>query len=421
MYTTLPFYRGVREHYGEMRAREPITILGETDYRNEHKRFGIKQADRRSHMYVIGKTGTGKSTLLETMIRQDMAHGHGLALLDPHGDLIEKVLLTIPEHRVQDVIYFNVPDRKNLLHFNPLTHVPAEQQSVAASGLLEAFKKIWIDWWGPRLEHILRNALLLLLAVPDSTLVDVLRLFDDEEFRRRIASKAGSPLVRRFWLKEYDAYPPRFRMEATAPIRNKVGAFLSDPRLFAIFSVPTGDFQMRVVMDEQKILLVNLAKGRIGEDTAGLLGALLVSTIGVAGLSRADMEEEARKDFYVYLDEFQSFSTLSLANMLSELRKYRVNLILAHQYLHQLELDLRHAILGNVGSLVTFRVGMADTQMLEKEYEPVFTACDLASLSNYRMVLKLLVNNSPVRPFSAKTLFPSHSVLDSATGQAYTS
>jgi hypothetical protein len=399
-----PFHTRGREQYGEMRVHDPITILGETDYRNEHKRFGIKQADRRSHMYVIGKTGTGKSTLLETMICQDMAQGHGLALLDPHGDLIEKVLLTVPENRVRDVIYFNVPDRKNVLRFNPLAHVPAEQQSVAASGLLEAFKKIWIDWWGPRLEHILRNALLLLLAVPDSTLVDVLRLFDDESFRKRVAPKAGSPLVRRFWLKEYDAYPPRFRMEATAPIRNKVGAFLSDPRLFAIFSAPVGDFQMRAVMDEQKILLVNLAKGRIGEDTAALLGALLVSTIGVAGLSRAELREDQRKDFYVYLDEFQAFATLSLANMLSELRKYRVNLILAHQYLHQLELDLRHAILGNVGTLVSFRVGTLDAQILEKEFGPIFAAQDLALLPNYHMTVKLLVNSGPVRPFSAKSI-----------------
>ena len=382
----------------------PITLIGRTNFRNQHKAFGIRQADRRAHLYVIGKTGTGKSTLLETMIRQDIEAGRGLALFDPHGDLVERVVAFVREKRKDDLVYFNVPDPSGPLGFNPLESVPLAKRAVAASGMLEVFKKIWSDSWGPRLEHILRNALLALLDQPQATLADILRMMDEPAFRRIAASRARNAQVRHFWLREYESYPARFRTEAIAPVQNKVGAFLADPVLNAILTQPKSSFDLRRIMDDGKIFLVNLAKGKIGEDSAALLGALLVSRIGLAGLSRADIAEENRKDFYVYLDEFQSFTTLSLANMMSELRKYRLNLVLAHQYLSQLDEQVRDAILGNAGTVISFRLGLADAEILSKEFWPEFSAEDLIRLPNYNMYIKLMVSGAVTRPFSAETL-----------------
>ena len=383
-----------------------VVLFAETNFRSQQTRFGIKQADRRSHMYIIGKTGTGKSTLLETLIRKDIAANQGLALLDPHGDLVERVLAQLPDHRKEDVIYFNVADDSEPLGLNPLERVAPRKRPLAASGLLEVFKKIWTDSWRPRLEHIMRNALLALLDQPQATLADVLRLLDDRSFRRNAAAKVHQAQVRDFWLKEYENYPARFRIEAIAPIQNKVGAFLSNPVLGRILTQPKNTFYLRRVMDEGKILLVNLAKGKIGEDTAALLGALLVTRVGLAALSRADTPEASRKDFYLYLDEFHSFTTLSLATMLSELRKYRVNMIFAHQYLSQLDLQVRDAILGNVGTMISFRIGVADAEVLAKEFYPEFTIQDLISLPNYEVYLKLMINGMISEPFSAKTLNP---------------
>ncbi len=385
-------------------CKNHIALIGRTNFRNQHKTFGIRQADRRAHLYVIGKTGTGKSTLLETMIRQDLAAGRGLAVFDPHGDLIERVLAAVPEKRKGDLIYFNVPDHARPLGFNPLESVPSEKRPLAASGMLEVFKKIWHDSWGPRTEHILRNALLALLDQPEATLADILSLMDDASFRRIAASRVHNAQVRNFWLREYESYPARFRAEAIAPTLNKVGAFLADPALNAIVTQPKSAFDLRRVMDDGRILLVNLAKGKIGGDTAALLGAMLVSRIGLTALSRADVPENERRDFYLFLDEFQSFTTLSLANMLSELRKYRVNLILAHQYLAQLDLQVRDAILGNAGSILSFRLGLADAEILAKEFRPEFTAEDLIHLPNYSVYVKLMVGGAVLRPFSAETL-----------------
>ncbi len=388
-------------------AREPdnpIVYFAKTDFRNEEKKFGIKRYDRRAHMYVIGKTGTGKSTLLETMILQDIESGQGLALLDPHGDLVEKIAAKIPERRKDDLIYFNVPDDTRTFAFNPLERVDPQKRSLAAAGLLEAFKKLWSDSWGPRLEHILRNALLALYDQPEATLSDVLKLLENDAFRRNAALRIHNAQVRGFWLREYEAYPSRFRVEAIAPIQNKVGAFLSDTRLHRILVQPRSSFNLRNVMDEGKILLVNLSKGKIGEDTAALLGALLVTSIGLAALSRAEIPEPNRRDFYLYLDEFQSFTTLSLAKMLSELRKYRMGMVLAHQYLSQLDEQIRDAVLGNVGTLISFRVGMSDAEILAKEFYPTFSASDLIRLPNHHVYLKLMIDGVPSEPFSAKTI-----------------
>ncbi len=383
-----------------------IAIFAETNFRGQSRPFGIKLADRRAHMYIIGKTGVGKSTLLQTLIKHDLDAGHGLALLDPHGDLVERVLADVPEHRKPDLIYFNVPDTAHPFAFNPLQHVPVSRRPLAASGMLNVFKRLWDDSWGPRLEHILRNALLALLDQPEATLADILRLLDDASFRRRAAANIQNAQVRNFWLKEYEGYPSRFRAEAIAPVQNKVGAFLADPVLNRILTQHNSSFRLRDVMDQGKILLVNLAKGIIGEDTASLLGALLVARFGLAAMSRADTPEEQRPDFFLYLDEFHSFTTLSLAEMLSELRKYRLDLILTHQYLAQLDLKMRDAIFGNVGTMISFRIGAVDAELLVQEFYPEFSVVDLTSLPNYHIYLKLMIDGMLSRPFSAVTLQP---------------
>jgi len=330
--------------------------------------------------------------------------GQGLALLDPHGDLVEKILARIPKERKADFIYFNVPDRIDLLGFNPLERVPGPQRALAASHLLEAFKKLWSEFWGPRTEHILRNALLALLDQPQATLADVLRLLDEPAYRKRVAEQVANAHVRRFWLKEYESYSVRLRSESIAPIQNKVGAFLANPLLQQILIQPRSAFDVRRVMDEGKILLVNLAKGKIGEDTATLLGSLLVSCLSVAALSRAGVAEENRRDFWVYLDEFHTFTTLSTATMLSELRKYRVGLILTHQFLSQIDRQIRDAILGNAGTLISFRLGATDARLLEQEFLPEFSARDLIRLPNYHIYLKLMVDGVVSTPFSGQTM-----------------
>lgn len=385
-------------------SQQDVSVFAVANFRDQETPFGIRQADRRSHMYVIGKTGTGKSTLLEMLIRQDILAGRGLALLDPHGDLVERVLEQIPEERQNDLIYFDAPNTAQPLGFNPLEPVSPAKRPLAAAGLLDVFKKMWADSWGPRLEHILRNALLALFDYPQATLADVLKLLDDPRFRKMVADNTSNSQVRDFWLNEYAKYPARFKIEAIAPIQNKVGAFLSNPVLNRILTQERSSFKLRRVMDEGKIMLVNLAKGRLGEDTSGLLGSLLVSRFGLAALSRSDIPEEDRRDFFLYLDEFHSFTTLSLTTMLSELRKYRTSLILANQYLSQLDQKIQDAILGNVGTIISFRIGVADAEILAKEYYPEISVNDLVSLPNYHIYLKLMIDGNVSRPFSARTL-----------------
>jgi len=383
-----------------------LTILGRTNFRNIRRRFGLKRADRRSHLYVIGKTGTGKSTLLENLIRQDITAGEGLALLDPHGDLVERLVAASPPSRAHDLVFFDAPDEQQRLAFNPLAGVPHGKRALAASGLLDVFKKLWADSWGPRLEHLLRNALLALFELPHATLADVLRLVADDAFRRAVGTRLENAQVRTFWLHEYAGYPERLRAEAIAPLQNKVGAFLANPLLYRILTTTRPSLDLRAIMDTGRVLLVNLAKGKLGEDTAGLLGALLVSSLAAAAFSRADVPEHRRRDFWVYLDEFQSFTTLSLATMLSELRKYRVGMVLAHQYLAQLEEPIRDAILGNAGTVIAFRLGFADAELLAEELYPTFATRDLVSLPNYSVYLKLMVDGTPTVPFSAETIAP---------------
>ncbi len=384
-----------------------ITTLGLTTFRDDRRPFGIRREDRRAHIYAIGQTGTGKSTLLETMILQDLAVGEGLALLDPHGDLVERVVLRAPENRREDIIYFDAPNPTQPWGFNPLANVPAGKRALAASALLGAFKKQWAESWGPRTEHLLRNSLLALLDQPNATLADVLRLLSDEDYRRNAMANVQSRTVRNFWLREYRDYTARLRAEAIAPLQNKIGAFLADPLLHRILTEPEQLLDLRAIMDKGQVLLVNLSKGRLGEDTAALLGSLLVASLGAAAFGRAEQEPDQRRDFWVYLDEFHNFTTLSLATMLSELRKFHVGFILVHQYIAQLGDEVRAAVFGNVGTICCFRVGADDAEALAPQFAPVVTSHDLVRVPNHHMYVRLMVDGKPTEPFSAEARLPT--------------
>ncbi|MBJ7533305.1 type IV secretion system DNA-binding domain-containing protein [Rhodomicrobium vannielii ATCC 17100] len=384
--------------------KDAITILARTNTRGRYYPFGIGQSDRLSHVYLIGKTGVGKTTLIETMIVQDILAGRGCALIDPHGDLVERAAARVPEGRKGDVVYLNVPDPAQPYSYNPLSRVSADKQPLVASGLMEVFKKMWGDAWGVRMEHILRNALLTLLEQPQAKVPDILRLFADKEYRREAVTRVTNEQVRQFWKTEFEKYNFRQVPETLAPIQNKVGAFLSDPRIHRILTGSGTPIRLRSIMDKGQVLLVNLAKGKIGDDSSGLLGGLFVTALGLAAYSRADIQEEERRPFFIYIDEFQNFTTLSIANMLSELRKFRVGMVLAHQYLAQLDPDIRHAVLGNAGTLISFRVGPEDATLLAREFEPTFAPHDLMKLPNHDIYLKLMIDGMPSKPFSATTL-----------------
>lgn len=383
---------------------EPITLLGTTNAARRQVPFGINQKDRLNHIYIIGKTGVGKSTLIETMVKQDLQQNRGLCLIDPHGDLVERVFAAVPIHRQPDVIYFNVPDHTQPYGYNPLRYVKADKRSLAASGMLEVMKKLWPDAWGVNMEHILRHALLALLDRPSSTLADIPRLLSDKHFRRQVAYRLTNPQVQQFWQNEYENYSFQKRSDGAGPILNKVGAFLADPNLNKILTEPKEDLHFRQIMDEGKVLLVNLAKGQIGEDAAGIVGGLLVTTLGLAAFTRQDIPEEQRRPFFIYLDEFQNFTTHSLANMTSELRKFGCSLTLAHQYLFQLTPDVREAVLGNAGTIISFRVGARDAAYLAQEFQPTFSQQDFINLPNHEIYLKLMIDGALSSGFSARTL-----------------
>lgn len=391
----------------EIAPRTNITVFAKTNFRHRSIAFGIKRDDRRAHLYLLGKTGTGKSTLLESMMLDDVRKGYGFALLDPHGDLVKRIRNKIPDDRANDVIDFDVPDTKQPYGFNPLANVPKDKRPLAASGLLQVFKHLWIDSWGPRLEYILRNCLLSLLDYPNANLADILKLLSDRDFRIKVIAFISNEPIKEFWIKEYDRYPERLRAEAVSPIQNKVGAFLVHPLLQKILTNPENPLSLRKIMDEGKILLVNLAKGSIGEDTSNLLGSLLISRFDLAALSRANVPEHERGDYTLYLDEFHNFTTQSLVLMLSELRKYRLSLVLAHQYLTQLEIPIRDAVLGNVGTIIVFRIGAGDAEIFEQEFAPEFSVADFTNLPNYHIYLKLMIDGKISSAFSAVTLPPN--------------
>jgi CxxC-x17-CxxC domain-containing protein len=385
---------------------EEVALFAETNFRGARKRFGIKTDDRRRHMYIIGKTGMGKTTTLENLIISDIRAGRGVGVVDPHGDLAEKILDFIPADRINDVVYFNPADLDWPIAFNILESIDPRYKHLVASGMMGVFKKIWPDVWSARMEYILNNTILALLDCPGSTMLGINRMLADRDYRKKVILKLKDPVVKAFWVDEFAKYNERFATEAIAPIQNKVGQFLSASIVRNIVGQVKSTIDMREIMDSQKIFIMNLAKGRIGEDASALLGNMLVTRIQLAAMGRVDIPEPQRKDFYLYVDEFQNFATLSFANILSEARKYRLNLVLAHQYIEQLAEEVAAAVFGNVGTIVAFRIGAADAEVLEKEFLPTFTAEDLVNLTKYDTYMKLMIDGVSSTPFSASGLPP---------------
>ena len=383
-----------------------INFFAQTTARGQQQKFGIKLDDRRRHMYVIGKTGMGKTQMLQNMAIQDVIEGRGVGIIDPHGEFAEAVLDFVPKSRVNDVVYFNPADTEMPIGFNIMETVGDEQRYFVAAGLMAAFKKIWVDVWSARMEYILNNALLALLEYPNSTIMGANRMLADKDFRKKVVDNVKDPAVKSYWINEFAKYPERYREEATGAIQNKIGQFISNPLIRNIIGQTKSTFNMREIMDNKKIFIVNLSKGRIGEDNTALLGTMLITKLQIATMSRVDIPEETRNDFFMYIDEFQTFATPSFAGILSEARKYRLALILAHQYIAQMDELVRDAVFGNAGTLVSFRVGAADAEFMENEYLPAFMQSDLVNLGKYNIAIKLMIDGIASNAFSALTLPP---------------
>ena len=390
-----------------------VNFFGETTFRNEKKKFGVKTDDRRRHIYVVGKTGMGKTVMLENMAIQDIQSGHGVGFIDPHGEAAERLLDFVPSERINDVVYFNPADLEFPIGFNILEKIGSDQRHLVASGLMGVFKKIWPDVWSARMEYILNNAILALLEYPGSTLLSINRMLSDIDFRKKVIDKVTDPIVKSFWVKEFARYSQRYETEATAAVQNKVGQFISNPLMRNIIGQTKSTIDIKKVMDEGKILILNLSKGKIGEDNSLLLGALLITRLQLAAMSRVNIPEEKRRDFFLYVDEFQNFATEAFVNILSEARKYRLCLVLGHQYIAQMEDVVRDAVFGNVGTLISFRVGAEDAEYLEKEFSPEILATDLVNLGKYNIYLKLMIEGIASRPFSAQTLYPFEVIEES--------
>ncbi len=386
-----------------------ISYFAETDYRNKNKRFGIKAKDRTRHMYVIGKTGMGKSTLLENMAVQDIQQGNGFAFIDPHGKTADLLLEYIEENRMDDVLYFAPFDLDYPISFNVMEDVGPDRRHLVAAGLMSAFKKIWKDMWSARMEYILNNILLALLEYPDATILGVNRMLADKTYRKKVIANITDVSVKSFWEDEFAKYGERYMQEAGAAIQNKIGQFISNPLIRNIVGQPHSSFDVREIMDKKKIFIINLSKGKVGEDNANLIGSMLITKIYLGAMSRADAtgsEMAALPNFYLYVDEFQSFANESFADILSEARKYKLNLTIAHQYVEQMSEEVRAAVFGNVGTMIAFRVGSYDADIFEKEFAPEFTAEDLVNLGFAQIYLKLMIDGIGSRPFSARTLPP---------------
>jgi len=396
----------------EIPRNSEVTYFAKTNFRGQEKQFGIRRKDRRQHMYLLGKSGTGKSVMLKNMIVQNIANGEGLAVVDPHGELAEEVLELIPENRKADVVYFNPADTEFHIGFNVLEVPDLKYKHLIAAGLMSVFTKIWANAWSARMEYIMNNAILALVDTPGSTMLGIPRLLVDQNYRQKIIANVTDPVVRAFWVNEYESWQDRFRNEAIAPIQNKVGQFLSTSIIRNIVGQSKSTINIFDIMNNKKILIVNVSKGRIGEDNSALLGAMLITKIQLAAMERVRIPEEERKDFYLYVDEFQNFVTESFAGILSEARKYRLCLCIAHQYIAQLNTvdstTVRDAVFGNVGTMAIFRIGGADAEFIEQEFTPELEAQDFVNLPNYQVYLRLMVDGVTSRPFSAKTLPPFH-------------
>ncbi len=396
-------------HMPDIPMNRDVTYFARTNFRGGNEIFGIKRKDRRQHMYVLGKSGTGKSVLLSNLIIQNIWNGEGVCVVDPHGELVETVLKMIPEHRISDVVYFNPADTDFCIGFNPIELHDLKYKHLVASGLMGIFTKIWANVWSSRMEYILNNTILALLDTPGSTLLGITRMLVDKDYRQVIIENVKDPMVKAFWVHEFEQWKEQFRNEAISPIQNKVGQFLSSSIIRNIVGQQQSTIDIFKLMNEGKIFLVNVSKGRIGEDNSALLGAMIITKLQLAAMERVRIPEDERRDFYLYVDEFQNFATDSFANILSEARKYRLCLTLAHQYTAQIQggdNDLRDAVFGNVGSMIIFRVGAEDAKALEKEFAPEFIPEDFVGLPNYQIYLKLMIDGITSRPFSANTLPP---------------
>ncbi len=388
---------------------DKVTYFGTTDARGRKVRFGIKSKDRTKHVYVIGKTGMGKSTALENMAIQDIQNGEGLAFIDPHGKTADLLLDYVPKERIKDVMYFAPFDMDYPIAFNVMEDVGVDKRHLVVAGLMSAFKKIWLDMWSARMEYILQNCLQALLEYPGATLLSINKMLSDKAYRNTVVANVKDPSTKSFWVDEFAKYTERFAAEATPAIQNKVGQFTSNPVIRNIIGQPKSSFDLRKMMDEKKIIIVNLSKGLVGEGNANLLGSMLITKIYLAAMSRADVSEATINklpNFYLFVDEFQSFANESFANILSEARKYKLNLTMAHQYVEQMSEEVRAAVFGNVGTMISFRVGAFDAELLEKEFAPQFTAEDMVNLGFTQVYLKLMIDGVSSQPFSATTLAP---------------
>lgn len=384
------------------REFDDLTLLGQTNFRGMQKDFGIKTEDRRRHMYIIGKTGMGKSTVLENMIYDDIQKGRGVAVVDPHGELADKVTAMIPQHRINDAVIFDPSDVNHPVSFNMLEVKTPEHRPLVASGLVGVFKKMYADSWGPRLEYILRNCILALTEFEGATLLGIPRMLVDPVYREKVVENVSDPVVKAFWVDEFAKMSDKMRTEAISPIQNKVGQFLSSPVIRNILGQVKSSIDIRFAMDTKKIFVVNLSKGKIGEDNSSLLGAMLITKFQLDAMSRADIDAHERQDFYLYVDEFQNFATDSFATILSEARKYKLNLVMANQYVQQMEEEVMYAVFGNVGTLITFQVGFDDAEYFSKQFGEVVMPADIISLPKYTTYIRLLVDNMPSKVFSAK-------------------
>ncbi|MDQ3008452.1 MAG: type IV secretion system DNA-binding domain-containing protein [bacterium] len=384
--------------------KKDINVFAQTLYKNTPSIYGLKRGDRRRHMYVIGKTGTGKSTLLANMAINDLKNDEGMCIIDPHGDLVENLLNYIPSRRINDVVYFDPSDPERTVKINLFEGENVVHRELIASGIVSIFQKLYAYSWGPRLEYILRNALLTLLKSPQAKLSDITDLLTNYDFRQKIVAELDDPILKNFWVFEFDKMQDRQRNEAVAPILNKVGQFVSSPMIRNVVNAPKSSFSIEDIMDNGKILLVNLSQGRLGEDNATLLGAMMITKIQLAAMSRVHIPEEQRRDFYLYVDEFQNFATESFVKILSEARKYRLNLILANQYIAQIPEEVQKAIFGNCGSMASFVMGADDASYFVREYGDKYSQDDLVSLSRHQIINKLAIDNIISHPFPATTL-----------------
>jgi len=381
-----------------------VSAFGLTNYHNSYQPFGIYYQDRRRHLYTVGKSGVGKSKLMELLIQNDIKTGKGVGVLDPHGDLIDSVLKMIPQDRINDVVYFDPGDTSYPIAFNPIENVGPEYKMQVTIGFIHIFKRLFGSNWSDRLEHVLRYTLLALLDSEGTTILSIQKMLTDKNYRQNIVSKIKDSVVKSFWVSEFAAWSEKFDAEAITPLLNKVGQFVSTNMIRNVIAQPKSSFKIRDIMDNNKILLMKVSKGLLGEENSSLIGSIIVTKLYQAAMQRAEIPEEQRKDFYFYVDEFQNFATETFGEILEEARKYHLSITIAHQHMGQLAPYMVKTVFGNVGSMVSFRVGAEDAKILEGEYEPRFKVRDIINLGVREFYTKISINGEIREAFSGRTL-----------------